>query len=80
MESIQSKSSPIDRKFLHDLSSPLTVLKIVADRIRTDMGLKERKYTDEQYLAWMQKVCGAIESLERILAEKKSEMNEATKG
>jgi len=80
VESNQSNASPVDRKFLHDISSPLTILKIVADRIREDMELEDSKHSKEQYLAWMQKICGAVDSLEKLLSKKKAELLKVTEG
>jgi len=63
-----------ERKFLHDIATPISIASLLLQRMIKDRESGEMKFTPEQTLEWLQKSLAALKSMEAMHAERKQEI------
>lgn len=60
-----------ERKFLHDIASPLAVIKTLTRRMEKELLGEVEESSKEKQAARLQKILQAVASLERLHADQK---------
>lgn len=65
-----------DRKFLHDLATPLTVLRMVVTTLTKELSGEKPSRGTAGHVELLKKAIGALEKAEALHADQKSKIHE----
>jgi hypothetical protein len=69
-----------ERKFLHDIATPITIASLLVQRLIKDRESEESQFSPQQTLEWLHKALAALKSLETMHADRKQEIHKLESG
>lgn len=63
-----------DRKFLHDLATPMTIVRTILKKTLSEIEGRSENISKEVQIARLQKAISALEKMEELHADQKAEI------